>query len=163
MSLNQRVEETHNPGYFHHPPPPLVLVQLPNHVPCPKCIPPYRGPSQNNRRVLINNPAFLLCFCDPDEFNMMIPSCMSGANRILDSRDAMLPPVGREWVRCTHTPTLLAVRVGRRTRLFAVRRAEFSGACGGGLGCGGMLIERRRAPSKKKRNESKTSSCACIA
>jgi len=35
---------------------------------------------------------------------MTIPSCMSGANRMLDSRDGAQAAVGRERVRCTHPP-----------------------------------------------------------
>ena len=75
-------------------PPPLLLVQLPNHV--PECILPYGGPSQNKRRVLIDTLAFLLCHSirEPDadaQYDNALMYLWGG--RVLNSRDGARTPL----------------------------------------------------------------------
>jgi len=68
MSLNQRVKGDHTAQCY------STTLQIPTSTrtdsptvpPCPEWTLPYGGPSQNNRRVLIDNFGFLLCIREPD-------------------------------------------------------------------------------------------------
>jgi len=101
--------------HLHHlsSPPTSTRTDSPNTFPCPDCILPCGGPSQNNRRVLIDNLAILLCVRGPNaDAQYMIPSCTSGANGIPDSRDGTRATIGCERARMytCHRPARSAVR-----------------------------------------------------